>query len=136
MTMDDGGYDPADLTIASAGKTFGITLTNNGKFVHNLHIAGPDGQFDTDDDIVSGDIAPCTPTDTPTPTPTPSATPTPTAEPDTSDTSSPTVTAAPTPTPAPTCGVGQVTGKIDTAGTYKYRDDFHKTEITGNIVIE
>jgi plastocyanin len=122
ITMSDAGYTPAQVTLA-AGKVFGINLTNNGQFVHNLRIAGPDGLFNTDDDIVSPDISPLV-----------QATPTPTsaAAPSGSATAAPSA-AAPTPAPANT---GIVTGKIDTPGTYKYQDDFHPTQITGTIVIE
>jgi hypothetical protein len=122
--MSDTGYTPATVTLA-AGKVFGINLTNDGHFVHNLRIAGPDGLFNTDDDIVSPDISPLLPA-----TPTPTAT----AAPSGSDTAAPTA-AAPASTPAaPNTGV--VTGKIDAPGTYKYQDDFHPTQITGTIVIQ
>ncbi len=124
VTMDDSGYTPATVTFA-AGKVFGINLTNNGHFVHNLRIAGPDGLFNTADDIVSPDISPLLPA---TPTPTPTAAPTGTA------TVAPSA-AAPTSTPAAQ-NAGVMTGKIDAPGTYKYRDDFHSTLITGTIVIQ
>lgn len=115
MTLADAGYDPPSLTLAgAAGKTFGITLTNTGKFVHNLQIAGPDGQFDTDDDITSPDVPPLATT--------------PTASPAPAGTGSP--AAAPTPV---TVNTALVTGELP-AGTYKYRDRFHP-EITGTIII-
>ena len=58
LNVGDGGFDPAEIT-AAAGKSFRITLTNTGAVVHNLRIAGPDGQFRTDDDIaVSGFVNP------------------------------------------------------------------------------
>jgi plastocyanin len=124
VTMDDSGYIPAQVTLA-AGKVFGINLTNNGRFVHNLRIAGPDGLFYTDDDIVSPDISPLVPA---------APTPTPTAAPSGSATAAASA-AAPASTPAPQ-NTGIVTGKIDTPGTYKYQDDFHSTQITGTIVIQ
>jgi uncharacterized cupredoxin-like copper-binding protein len=124
MTMDDGGYTPATVTLA-AGKVFGINLTNNGHFVHNLRIDGPDHQFGTADDIVSPDISPvlqATPTPTPTAAPTGAASVAPTA-------------ATPASTPVAQ-NAGIATGKIDTPGTYQYQDDFHPTQITGTIVIQ
>ena len=55
VTITDGKFDPGTIAI-TAGKSFTINLTNNGSFVHNLRIDGPDHQFGTDDDIVSPDI--------------------------------------------------------------------------------
>jgi len=58
LNVSDSGFDPPEIT-AAAGKSFRITLTNTGTVVHNLRIAGPDGQFRTDDDIaVSGFVNP------------------------------------------------------------------------------
>ena len=58
LNVSDSGFDPPEIT-AAAGKSFKITLTNTGTVVHNLRIAGPDGQFRTDDDIaVSGFVNP------------------------------------------------------------------------------
>jgi hypothetical protein len=129
MTMDDTGYTPATVTLA-AGKEFGINLTNNGHFVHNLRITGPDGQFFTADDIVSPDISPLLPA---TPTPTPTLAPTGAATAGASTVAPTAATPASTPV-APNTGIA--TGKIDTPGTYKYQDDFHSTQITGTIVIQ
>jgi hypothetical protein len=129
LTLNDSAYDPPTLTIAGAAdKTFGITLTNKGTFVHNLQIAGPDGQFGTDDDITSDDVPPLAATPTASPTPTPTAVPSGTIA------SSAGVTASPTPaaTPVPV-NVTTVVGKL-AGGTYKYRDSFHP-EITGTIII-
>lgn len=123
MTLTDSGYDPATLTLAgAAGKNFAITLTNIGKFVHNLQIAGPDGEFNSDDDITSADVPVLGSTPAPSPAPT--------------DTSFGSTTTSSTPAPTPS-GVNIVvmTGKIDTAGTYQYRDQFHP-EITGEIIIK
>ncbi len=51
--MGDNFFDHTQLEVG-AGQRFRIDLTNNGpQFVHSLRIAGPDGQFDTDDDLVS-----------------------------------------------------------------------------------
>jgi plastocyanin len=129
MAMSDTGYTPAQITLA-AGKVFGINLTNNGHFVHNLRIAGPDGQFYTADDILSPDISPLVPA---TPTPTPTAAPTGTATAGASTVAPTAATPASTPA-APNTGIA--TGKIDTPGTYKYQDDFHVSQITGTIIIQ
>ncbi|HUF54085.1 MAG TPA: c-type cytochrome [Dehalococcoidia bacterium] len=37
----------------SAGDTVSFTLPNEGSAIHNLRIAGPDGEYETDDDLVS-----------------------------------------------------------------------------------
>jgi plastocyanin len=125
MVMNDEAYDPVDLTIpGSAGKTFGVTLTNNGRFVHNIRIAGPDNEFNTEDDIVSDDVPPLSQATTPTPTATPAA----------SEGATDTSSATPAATPAPV-NTGSVLGRIDEPGTYQYRDDYH-SDITGTIVIE
>ena len=53
MIMTDNAFSETELTV-KAGEKFRINLTNDGpKFVHFLRIAGPDGEFDTDDDLVS-----------------------------------------------------------------------------------
>lgn len=52
VTMTDEGFKPAKIEV-EAGQTFRINLPNQGSFVHNMRIAGPDGEFETDDDIVS-----------------------------------------------------------------------------------
>jgi plastocyanin len=130
MTLADDGYEPASLTLAgAAGKTFGITLTNTGKFVHNLQIAGPDGDFGTEDDITSLDVPPLGPTPPASPTPTPAPT---TAAPSDAGSGSPTAVPTPVPTAVPV-NTTVITGELP-AGTYKYRDEFHP-EITGTIVI-
>lgn len=50
-------FEPTVLT-ASAGQTVAINLTASGRFAHNIRIAGPDGQYETDDDLVSEDVSP------------------------------------------------------------------------------
>ncbi len=50
--MGDNFFQPNRLE-GEAGQSFRINLVNNGEFAHNLRIAGPDGEFDTDDDLVS-----------------------------------------------------------------------------------
>jgi plastocyanin len=57
VVMKDNVFEPGTITLA-AGKEFRINLDNQGKFAHNLRIAGPDGEFETDDDIVSPDVPP------------------------------------------------------------------------------
>jgi uncharacterized cupredoxin-like copper-binding protein len=57
LEMQDDRYAPDALVIV-AGKKVKLNLVNVGNFVHNIRIAGPDGVYDTDDDIVSEDILP------------------------------------------------------------------------------
>lgn len=60
VTMTDSAFAPAELEV-EAGQTFRINLGNEGTLIHNLRLAGPDGEFETEDDIVStpapGDLA-------------------------------------------------------------------------------
>jgi plastocyanin len=57
IAMVDSLYEP-DHFGTDAGDKVRFNLTNDGEFVHNLRIAGPDGEYDTDDDIVSEDVQP------------------------------------------------------------------------------
>lgn len=52
LAVTDDSFEPVQLEV-NAGETFLINLTNNSEFVHNLRIAGPDGEFDTEDDLKS-----------------------------------------------------------------------------------
>ncbi|HWO93415.1 MAG TPA: cupredoxin domain-containing protein [Dehalococcoidia bacterium] len=52
VTMADNSFDPDEIVVP-AGQEFTIALTNEGQAVHNMRIAGADGEYDTDDDIVS-----------------------------------------------------------------------------------
>ncbi len=52
VSMGDNFFLANDLTI-SAGQPVTISLKNDGRFVHNLRIAGADGQYDTSDDLAS-----------------------------------------------------------------------------------
>ena len=52
IVMRDNAFSPSDITI-EANKPYIFELRNRGKAAHNLRIAGPDGEFNTDDDIVS-----------------------------------------------------------------------------------
>ncbi|MEO8456528.1 MAG: cupredoxin domain-containing protein [Chloroflexota bacterium] len=47
ITMSDNKFDNTALTLA-AGTDVTIPLKNNGTAVHNVHIAGPDGNFGAD----------------------------------------------------------------------------------------
>jgi plastocyanin len=57
VTITDGAFDPDEITV-NAGDRVKLNLINEGDFGHNMYIAGPDGEFFTDDDIHSDDIAP------------------------------------------------------------------------------
>jgi plastocyanin len=85
------GFDPAELRV-EAGARFRITLTANDAFIHNVRIAGPDGEYNTDDDLTTDDDA-------------------------------------------EDGGTATLTGEIDEAGTYEFRDDFHP-ELTGTLIVE
>lgn len=52
VTMGDNFFEPNELEV-EAGQRFRINLANEGNFVHNLRIAGPDDTFDTGDDLES-----------------------------------------------------------------------------------
>jgi len=49
---NDDGFAPAELEV-EAGKTFRINIKNEGQFVHSMRVAGPDGEYDTEDDLES-----------------------------------------------------------------------------------
>lgn len=52
VSMGDNFFEPSELEV-EAGQTFRINLTNDGEFIHNLRIAGADGEYETGDDLVS-----------------------------------------------------------------------------------
>jgi plastocyanin len=52
VVMKDNSFSPDRLTVP-AGETVTINLTNEGNNVHNMRIAGEDGEYNTDDDAVS-----------------------------------------------------------------------------------
>ena len=52
IDMRDNFFSPNDITIRTNQKYI-FELRNRGKAPHNLRIAGPDLQFDTEDDIAS-----------------------------------------------------------------------------------
>ena len=55
--MQDNNFEPGVLTI-DAGTKVKLNLSNLGEFVHNIRIAGADGEYETEDDILSEDILP------------------------------------------------------------------------------
>ena len=94
LSATDNVFSQTEFTL-NAGQKFRFKIKNDGPtFVHNLRIAGPDGQFDTEDDLVSD------------------------------------------PQTIKAGDDGTLVGKIDTPGTYDFRDDFHQTEMKGTIVVK
>ena len=52
VSLKDNFFEPKDLTV-KVGESVTINLTNDGVAIHNMRIAGADGQYNTDDDAVS-----------------------------------------------------------------------------------
>jgi len=52
VIMKDNLFEPTELTV-KAGEAVRMNLTNDGVAVHNMRIAGADGNYNTDDDAVS-----------------------------------------------------------------------------------
>ena len=52
VSMKDNFFEPAALTV-KAGEAVTVNLTNDGVAIHNMRIAGADGNYNTDDDAVS-----------------------------------------------------------------------------------
>jgi plastocyanin/heme-degrading monooxygenase HmoA len=52
VSMTDNKFDPAELEVG-AGAAVTLNITNDGSAIHNMRIAGPDGNYNTDDDAVS-----------------------------------------------------------------------------------
>jgi plastocyanin len=52
ISMDDNFFDPDAVSVAAA-QEITFNLTNDGSAIHNMVIAGPDGEYNTDDDAVS-----------------------------------------------------------------------------------
>jgi hypothetical protein len=50
--FDAGGNENPTFKVA-VGASVTFNLTNDGQAVHNMNIAGPDGEFETDDDLIS-----------------------------------------------------------------------------------
>ncbi len=57
VDMRDNSFSPSSITI-EASKKYILELHNRGNVAHNLRIAGPDGEFNTADDIASDVIEP------------------------------------------------------------------------------
>lgn len=53
----EDAFVPSEIN-AATGQTLRITLTASGRFTHNIRVAGSDGEYETDDDLVSDDISP------------------------------------------------------------------------------
>ncbi len=52
VVMGDNFFEPGELTVAP-GATITVNLTNEGAAVHNMRVAGADGDYRSDDDAVS-----------------------------------------------------------------------------------
>lgn len=52
VVMGDNFFDPSALG-APVGQQVTVNLVNDGSAIHNMRIAGVDGEYDTDDDFVS-----------------------------------------------------------------------------------
>ncbi len=52
ITTGDNFFEENNLS-AALGEAVTITVTNDGAATHNMRIAGPDGEFDTEDDAVT-----------------------------------------------------------------------------------
>jgi len=52
VSMTDNLFTPTEFSV-SAGAAVTFNLTNDGAAIHNMRIAGPDGEYNTDDDAVS-----------------------------------------------------------------------------------
>ncbi len=52
IVMKDNTFDPAEIVVA-AGEEITVNLVNEGQAIHDMRIAGVDGDYDTDDDFVS-----------------------------------------------------------------------------------
>ncbi len=56
VALRDNSFDPNELTV-QAGGTATFEITNNGRALHNMHIAGPGGDFT--EDFCEGGADPC-----------------------------------------------------------------------------
>jgi plastocyanin len=52
VSMQDNSFDP-DAYIVASGANVTFDLTNNGNAIHDMHIAGPGGDYDSDAAVVS-----------------------------------------------------------------------------------
>jgi plastocyanin len=53
VSMGDNFFEPKEFTVRR-GQTVTFNLTNDGRAVHNMRIAGSDGRYNTADDADSG----------------------------------------------------------------------------------
>jgi len=56
ISMAENFFEPNELMVP-VGQEFRLNLINDGEFVHSMRIAGPDGQYDTEDDLASKQTA-------------------------------------------------------------------------------
>jgi plastocyanin len=54
VTMVDNAFEP-DQFVVAAGAGVIFDLTNDGAAIHNMHIAGPDGSYESDVDVSDPD---------------------------------------------------------------------------------
>ena len=52
ISQSDNFFEPKKFTVAP-GQSVAFNIANDGAAIHNMRIAGPDGEFNTDDDAVS-----------------------------------------------------------------------------------
>jgi len=52
MTVGDNFYKPNEFRVR-AGQQVTLNVTNEGQAVHTVRLAGPDGQYETDDDTMA-----------------------------------------------------------------------------------
>lgn len=52
VQMQDNVFTQNNIHV-QAGQTVNVNLTNTGSSIHNMRIAGPDGNYETNDDVVS-----------------------------------------------------------------------------------
>jgi plastocyanin len=56
VAMEDNSFDPDEITVQAAS-TVTFDITNDGGAIHNMHIAGPDGDYT--EDFCEGGGDPC-----------------------------------------------------------------------------
>jgi len=52
VSMRDNFFEPAEFTV-KAGQEVTFNATNDGAAIHNMHVAGADNEYGTDDDVQS-----------------------------------------------------------------------------------
>ncbi|HUF53630.1 MAG TPA: hypothetical protein VMR52_07635 [Dehalococcoidia bacterium] len=63
IVMGDNFFRPTDVTV-TAGETVTFNLENQGAAIHNMHIAGPDGEYAVSGLCETGGEEPCSDPDT------------------------------------------------------------------------